>query len=129
MIGVTGAAPKNFCHSSDYRAGEHHQALLLESAGRRQVPIPDCHNSSTEKFRPPHQDHSHATARCPIKGIEGAAIPICASDTIGAAPCESGGPAGTGHVCGGESLFGRRVPGSQDGALDASLSAAHPFSL
>jgi len=66
MTAVTGAAPKNYCHSSDYRAGDHHQALLLESAGRRQVPIPDRHNSSTEEFRPPHQDHSHATARCPI---------------------------------------------------------------
>jgi hypothetical protein len=51
MTAVTGAAPKNYYHSSDYRAGDHHQALLLESAGRQQVPIPDRHNSSTEEFR------------------------------------------------------------------------------
>jgi hypothetical protein len=66
MTAVTGAAPKNYCHSNDYRAGDHHQAQLLESAGRRQVAIPDRHNSSTEEFRPPHQGHRPATARCPI---------------------------------------------------------------
>ena len=79
MTAVIGTAPKNYCHSSDYRAGGHHHALLLESGGRRQVSIPDCHNSSTEEFRPPHQDHSHATARCLIAPTVIDAEPSCVS--------------------------------------------------
>ena len=43
-----------------------------------------------------HSSGPRGSRKLGIKGIEGAAIPICASDTIGAAPCESPGTAGAG---------------------------------
>src|SRR6516165_9756045 len=110
MTAVTGAAPKNYCHSSDYRAGDHHQALLLESAGRRQVPIPDRHTRIIVTPQPDALSHPRSSTREPscVSGLPvspprtgdrcsfthrdqgavgrlGSAIPICASDTISAA--------------------------------------------
>ena len=94
---------------------DHHQALLLESAGRRQVPIPDRHNSSTEEFRPPHQDHSHATARCPIAPTVIDAEPSCVSGLPASPPR-------TGDRC----SFTHRDRGAV-GSLALRASRAPPF--